>query len=142
MPTIDPFANKGPQDVASSTPYSVGPQLFDPALYAGGGGHSYVDGLTAAPAAGGQAGALPLTQSINRFATTRFAGDCAALPAATGGQIIVVRNAGNQNLTVYAANGSSDLINSQPGSTGVTLATMQTAMFCSAPGRWFWLLSA
>lgn len=139
---VDPYANKGPQDVSGVGAYSAGPQLFDPGLYAGGGGHSYADNLTAAPG-GTQAVALPLTQSINRITTSRTAGDSVALPLAVGGQIIVVRNAAGANaIRVYGANGSSDLINAQPGSTGLAVASLQTAMFISTPGRWFSILSA
>lgn len=141
-PAIDPYANKGPQDTPGTGAYSPGPQLFDPGLYAGGGGHSWVDNLTAAPG-GTQAAALQLTQSINRITTARTAGDSVALPPATGGQIIVVRNAAGANaIRVYGANGSSDLINAQPGSTGIAVASLQTAMFISTPGRWFSILSA
>ena len=141
-PVVSPYGDRGPQDNLGVGAYSSGPQLFDPGLYAGGGGHSYVDGLTAAPG-GTQAVALPLTQSINRITTSRTAGDSVALPLAVGGQIIVVRNAAGANaIRVYGAMGSSDLINAQPGSTGLAVAALQTAMFISTPGRWFSILSA
>jgi hypothetical protein len=139
----DPFSGRGPQDTGGITGYSAGNQLFDPGLYAGGGGHSAQDGITARPG-GGQALAVPLTASINRISACRTAGDSVCLPRAAGGQIIMVRNAaGTMACQIFAAPGTTDLINGIAGSTGVSLPANGAAMFASPiAGMWFWILSA
>jgi hypothetical protein len=141
-PEVAQYAEKGPQDVGGTLNYSVGPQLFDPALFANGGGHSAASGITAY-AGGGQANATPISAGINRIGTCRTAGDSIGLPRATGGQLLVVLNGTNNACQVFAAPGSTDTINGLAGSAGVNLATAKVAMFCSAgPGAWFWLLGS
>jgi hypothetical protein len=139
----DPFPNKGPQDGGTSHPvYSPGPQLFDPALYAFGGGHLAEDGLTAA-AGGGQDNALPLAATINRIKWAAAAGDSVALPASTGGQIVGLSNRSGVAVQVFAAVGSGDTINGVDGAEGVALPAGRAAMFLSPKaGAWFWVLSA
>jgi len=136
------FSNRGPQDNPNTSPYPSGPALIDMSLIAGGGGHSATTNITAR-AGGGQATATPLTAGINRIAVCATAGDSVALPRSVGGQIISVYNGGAAAMQVFAAVGTSDTINSVAGSTGVSLAAAKGALFCSsAPGSWFWNLSA
>lgn len=136
------FQNQGPQDQPATSTYPSGPALIDMSVIAGGGGHSAVTNITAR-AGGGQANAVPLNAGINRITTCATAADSVALPKATGGQIISVYNGGAAATQVFAAAGSTDTINAVAGSTGVSLAAAKGAFFCSsAPGSWFWNLSA
>ena len=136
------FSNRGPQDQPATSTYPSGPALVDMSVIAAGGGHSAVTNLTAR-AGGGQGNAVPLIAGINRITVCATAADSVALPKAIGGQIISVYNGGAAAMQVFAAVGTSDTINGVAGSTGVSLAAAKGAFFCSsAPGSWFWNLSA
>lgn len=136
------FANQGPQDVSVPAVYPSGPSLIDMSTIANGGGHSYAGALTA-KAGGTRPPATKLTAGINRITTCATAADSVALPPATGGQLIIVSNAGAAAAQVFADNNTSDTINGVAAATGVSLAAGKTASFSSpSAGVWVWVLSA
>jgi hypothetical protein len=123
-------------------PYDRGPQLFDPALILSGGGMSAATGIVAR-AAGGRANATPLTACINHVTVCATAADSVALPAAIGGQELVVVNSGAAAMQVFAAVGTADTINGVAAATGISIAVAGKEIFVSpGPGLWFGILSA
>jgi len=136
------FANKGPQDNTTTSAYSAGPQLFDPAIAASGGGRSFA-GTVTARAGGGRANATRLTAAANRVSVCATAADSVALPPAVGGQVIHLSNAGAAACQVFADPTTSDTINGVAAATGVSLGAAKSASIASpAPGVWFWVLTA
>ena len=135
---VEQFAGRGgPQDLPPSMlQYGVGLQLFDPSVYANGGGHTFADGIVASPG-GGQLNATKLKAAINHITVCATAGDSLALPPAVGGQMLVVINDGIADAQVFAAPGSSDTINGVAGATGMALAP-STSVLLSAPGHHVW----
>lgn len=111
------------------------------AALAAGTGLSNVDSLTA-HAGGTRAAGLALTSLINHVTTVGTTADSVLLPAAVGGQVIVVRNDGANSLTMYAAIGTTDTINTVAAATGVALAAAKTMVLFSVPGAWFGVLTA
>ena len=65
-----------------------------------------VNGLTAL-AGGGQTGATPLIEGVNRFTTVTTTGDSAILPLAVPGNRVTVINAGANSMNVFPAVGQS-----------------------------------
>lgn len=136
------FSNRGPQDNLGTSPYPSGPALIDMSLIAGGGGHSYVNAVTAR-AGGTRAAATKITTGIARIAVCATAADSVSLPPAVGGQFIILSNAGAAACQVFADPATSDTINGVAAATGVSLAAAKSASFASSgPGVWFWVLSA
>ena len=135
---VEQFAGRGgPQDLPPSMlQYGVGLQLFDPSVYANGGGHTFADGIVASPG-GGQLNATKLKAAINHITVCATAGDSLALPPAVGGQMLVVINDGIADAQVFAAPGTSDTINGVAGATGMALAP-STSVLLSAPGHHVW----
>jgi len=135
------FANRGPQDQLYNSQYSSGPQLFDPAIAATGGGRSYV--TVTARAGGTRPLATKLPAAVNRIGTCATAADSVSLPPAAGGQVVYVQNAGAASAQVFADPATSDTINGVAAATGVPLANGKAASYFSpAPGVWFAVLSA
>jgi hypothetical protein len=136
------FANKGPQDVGPASAYPFGPHLFDAAVAIGGGGYTAATGIVAR-AGGLRPAATPLRAAINHITVCATAADSVALPAAVGGQVIMVINTGAQSAQVYAAVGTNDVINGFSAGAGVPMAAASKEAFISpAPGLWFGILSA
>ena len=52
-------------------------------------------------------GQQPLTTTVNIVNTVANTGDVVTLPAAAAGKLCLIRNAGNNNMTVYAASGDN-----------------------------------
>jgi hypothetical protein len=136
------FANKGPQDSLGSSAYPIGPHLFDAAIAANGGGYTATTGIVAR-AGGLRPAATPLRSAINHITVCATANDSVALPAAVGGQVIIVINTGAASAQVYAAVGTNDTINGFSAGAGVPLAAASKEAFISpALGLWFGILSA
>ena len=97
--------------------------------------------ITANPG-GGQANATPITSPLCVVGTVATTGDSVSLPPSNqGGQVIILTNATTTTMQVFAAPGTSDTINVQAGSTGVTQA-QRTALYMSpSPGAWYRILS-
>lgn len=89
-------------------------------------------------AGGGQAGATPLPAMFNRVtisAATAPPFDSVLLPAALGGQDIIVVNATNNPIQVFGT--GTDTINGVAAATGITQAPNSVeAYFCTAAGSW------
>lgn len=99
------------------------------------------DAITA-HAGGGQAGAVPLTTTVNRVTTVGTAADSVLLPAAKAGLFCVVSNmAALNSMDVFPATG--DLINALAANAAFAVAADKTAMFFSpADGVWVAILTA
>ena len=124
------------------TQYSPGPGLQDMSLMCGGGGYTFANTLTAT-AGGGRPNALPLTAAMNRVTTVATAADSVALPAAVGGQQLLIVNAAASNaMQVFAAVGTSDTINGVAAATGISVAAGKALELVSFPGAWHGVLSA
>lgn len=106
-----------------------------------GTGFSNVDTITA-HAGGTRAAGVPLTSMINHITVCATTADSVLLPAAVGGQVIVVRNDGAASTTMYAAIGTSDTINAVAAATGVAMAAAKTMVLFSVPAAWFGVLTA
>lgn len=94
-----------------------------------------------ARAGGGQANATLCCIGINVFTVVASPNDSAQLPAALPGRGAMVFNKGASTMSIYAKNGSTDLLHtnsSASGTSATTLASGQTAQFgCPQPGQWF-----
>lgn len=103
---------------------------------------SSIDSLTAL-AGGAQAGATPLTASMNRVVTIVSANDSTMLPASSAGMALIVINAHATNACrVYALTGT-DTINGVANGTAFSLAAGKTVSFyCATAGAWHSILSA
>lgn len=106
-----------------------------------GTGFSNTDTITA-HAGGTRAAGVALTSTINHITVCATIADSVLLPAAVGGQVIVVRNDGAASTTMYAAIGTTDTINTVAAATGVALAAAKTMVLFSVPGAWFGVLTA
>ena len=95
---------------------------------------SYANGLTAL-AGGGQAGAILIAATKNRFTTVATTGDSALLPVAAPGLHYYVKNAGANSMNVFPNTG--DAINALSANTAFALASGKMALFVSmAKGSW------
>jgi hypothetical protein len=136
------FLNRGPQDALGARTYDAGAHLFDPGLFANGGGYTSQTGIVAR-AGGLRPAATPLRAAINHITVCATAADSVALPAAIGGQMVMVINTGAMSAQVYAALGTNDVINGFSAGAGVPLAAASKEAFISpGPGFWFGILSA
>lgn len=123
---------------------------------AGGDNNRTQSGLTAL-AGGAQAGATllggpdpsGLPASLVEVDTVATAADSVALPFATAGRMMLIRNAGANSMNVYAqsgtnrATGAQDSINGGANNAAVAIAANKSALaFCAKNGVWSMLLSA
>lgn len=125
------------------TQYSPGAQLIDPSLFAGGGGFTQQNAITA-HAGGGQANGVPLTAAICNVTVVGTIGDSVCLPSAVGGQEISLFNSATNSMNVFSSNASTaDTINGTAGTTAFALAGGKNAEFVSpAQGVWRVILSS
>lgn len=107
----------------------------------GGSGFSFTDSITA-HAGGTRAAGVALTTTLNRISVCATNADSVLLPAATGGQFIVIANAGAASAQIFAAIGTSDTINAVAAATGIVLATNKTIVLWSFVGAWHGVLTA
>lgn len=97
-------------------------------------------GLTAF-AGGGRTNATHLRNGMNRITVCATNADSVILPPAKYGSVVIVKNNGAADATVYAQ--GSDTINGTAGATGVTQADPLSALyFCVTDGVWDRILSA
>lgn len=99
------------------------------------------DGLVA-KAGGGQSGATPLNEGINRVATVATIADSVQLPPAgnvVGGDLVVINGAAN-SMNVFPATGET--INALAANAAFAIAGGGRAIFVSMGNRWFAVLSA
>lgn len=94
------------------------------------------NGLTAF-AGGGQedATALSATKNMHRVSTVATAADSAKLPAATVGQLHLVRNDGAEAMQLFGTD--TDTINGVAAATGISVAAATgLVVFCVEAGKW------
>lgn len=95
---------------------------------------SAVSGITAS-ATSNQAGATPLTRTINRITTVASAGDSVRLPAALPGAMILVKNTTATSMDVFPATGEN--INALADNAAFAVgATTSRMFFCALAGTW------
>lgn len=101
------------------------------------------DALTAL-AGGGQAGASPLREGLNRVTTVASAADSMGLPSTqdvTGEDLVVINAAAANSMTVYPATGEH--INALANNAGYAIPANKTVLFfVSGFGQWHTLLTA
>lgn len=103
-------------------------------------GGSVVTGLTAL-AAGGQAGATPLTGTVNVVAVCATSADSCMLPVGDAGDEIVVRNNGAAPCAVFPQVGGA--INGGSANAAFTVTNAKAARFTCLGGlNWVAMLSA
>lgn len=98
------------------------------------------DAITA-HAGGGQAAAYQLTAARNRVSVCATTNDSVALPPASIGASVTIRNDGAQSLQVFTKLGDLSTINGTAGATGVAVAAASTLTLCcysvtGAVGAW------
>jgi hypothetical protein len=87
-------------------------------------------------AGGGQAGAVVLSEAINRVTTVGTAADSVKLPPASPGMVITIINAAAANaMAVFPWTG--EYINALAVNTAISVAANKTITFyCATPGLW------
>lgn len=114
--------------------YSPGTALQDMQLIANGGGHSWATGIIAKP--GTPYDAQPLMCALN-FIDTVTTGSGVSLPRAMGGQMMYLFNRTANDVAVYAAPGTNDVITvagTPVASETLTAGTSQILL--STLGQW------
>jgi hypothetical protein len=119
--------------------YSTGPALQDMSIYAGGGGHSWeqvaaLDGATADTA--------PVLRDALNVITEATTTNCGVtMPAAIGGQMLVVSNQTTNAVMVFCS--GNDTIFAGAGNTPPVQAPLpagRTTLLISVPGQWTGIL--
>jgi hypothetical protein len=100
-------------------------------------------GITAL-AGGAQTGAPVMNACINEVDTVATGNDSVQLPIAVASAMVVVSNQAASNaLQIFSNQAGTDTINGTAGSTGISLAAGDTAIFfCPVAGKWVALYAA